>query len=65
LYEVLKPSVAGPLNESLQDAINSGALQLIRDEDESLSCRMKNHKDKDPWFRGSLDSYNGAMEWHW
>jgi hypothetical protein len=60
-YEALKSSVAGPLNESLQDAINSGALQLIRDEDESQSCRMKNHKEKDPCFGGSLDSYNGAM----
>jgi hypothetical protein len=30
-YKVLKSSVAGPLNESLQEVINSGALLLIRD----------------------------------
>ena len=44
-YEVLKSSVAGPLNESLQDVINSGALLLIRDANGGLSCRMRNHGD--------------------
>ncbi len=44
-YEVLKSSVAGPLNESLQEVINSGALLLIRDANGGLSCRMRNHGD--------------------
>jgi hypothetical protein len=44
-YKVLKSSVAGPLNESLQNVINSGALLLIRDENEGLSCRMKKNGD--------------------
>jgi hypothetical protein len=47
-YEVLKSSVAGPLNESLQKVINSGALLLIRDANAGLSCPMKKSKDNPP-----------------
>jgi hypothetical protein len=39
--EVLKSSVAGPLNESLQDVINLGDLLLIRAANEGLSFWMK------------------------
>jgi hypothetical protein len=49
MYEVLKSSISGPLNESMKEVINSGVLQLIRDhEDAGLSCWMKNHKDDQP-----------------
>jgi hypothetical protein len=44
-YDVLKSSVAGPLNESMKEVIDSGALQFIRDGDGSLSCRMQNQDD--------------------
>jgi hypothetical protein len=47
-YEVLKLSIAGPLNESIKELINSGALQLIRDEDDGFSCQMENHEDNQP-----------------
>ncbi len=47
-YEVLKSSVAGPLNELLQEVINSGALLLIRDANAGLSCRMKKNEDDPP-----------------
>jgi hypothetical protein len=32
----------------MKEVINSGALQLIRDEDGSLSCQMKNHENNQP-----------------
>ena len=47
-YEVLKSSVAGPSNESMTNVINSGALQLIRDEHGRLSSRMQTHQDDPP-----------------
>jgi hypothetical protein len=47
-YEVLKSSVAGPLNKSLQNVINLGALLLIRDANEGLLCRMKKNGDDPP-----------------
>jgi hypothetical protein len=34
-YEVLKSSIAGPLNKLLQDVINLGALLLIRNKMET------------------------------
>jgi hypothetical protein len=43
-YDILKSSVAGPLNESIEEVVKSGALDLIRDGDGSLSCRMKNNE---------------------
>jgi hypothetical protein len=44
-YQVLKSSVAGPLNKLMKEVIDSGALQLIQDGDGSLSCRMQNQDD--------------------
>ncbi len=41
-YDILKSSVAGPLNKSIEEVVKSGALQLIREQDGNLSCRMKN-----------------------
>ena len=46
-YDVLKSSVAGPLNDSLKEVINSGALQVIRDEDGSVAFRMKKDDQDD------------------
>jgi hypothetical protein len=46
-YDVLKSSVAGPLNNSLKEVINSGALQVIRDEDGSVAFRMKKEGQED------------------
>jgi hypothetical protein len=40
-YEVLRSSVAGPLNQSMQEVFDSGALQLVQDEDGSVTFRMK------------------------
>jgi hypothetical protein len=45
-YDILKSSVAGPLNESIEEVVKSGALQLIREQDGNLSCRMKNDDDQ-------------------
>jgi hypothetical protein len=44
-YDILKSSVAGPLNESMEEVVKSGALQLIREQDGNLSCSMKNDDD--------------------
>jgi hypothetical protein len=44
-YDVLKSSVAGPLNVSMQEVIDSGALQLIRSDDGSLTFHLRNHQD--------------------
>jgi hypothetical protein len=46
-YEVLKSSVAGPLNDSLKEVIESGALQVIRDPNGSVFFRMKNDEQDD------------------
>jgi hypothetical protein len=40
-YDVLKSSVAGPLNDLLKEVINSGALQVIRDENGSIVFQIK------------------------
>ena len=40
-YKILKLSVAGPLNESIEEVVKSGALQLLREQDGNLSCRVK------------------------
>jgi hypothetical protein len=45
-YGILKSSVAGPLKESIEEVVKSGALQLIREQDGNLSCRMKNDDDQ-------------------
>ncbi len=45
-YDILKSSIAGPLNESIEEVVKSGALQLIREQDGSLSCSMKNNDDQ-------------------
>jgi hypothetical protein len=47
-YDVLKSSVAGPLNESMKEVIESGALQLIRDEHGSVAFQMKSDDQDDP-----------------
>jgi hypothetical protein len=48
-YKVLKASVARPLNESMKEVMESGALQLIRDENGSVAFRMKNDdQDEQP-----------------
>ncbi len=45
-YKILKLSVAGPLNESIEEVVKSGALQLLREQDGNLSCRMKNDDEQ-------------------
>jgi hypothetical protein len=45
-YKILKWSVAGPLNKAIEEVIKSGALQLIREQDGNLSCRMKNDDEQ-------------------
>jgi hypothetical protein len=35
-YDILKSSVVGPLNESIEEVVKSGALQLIREQDGKL-----------------------------
>jgi hypothetical protein len=47
-YDVLKSSVAGPLNESIKELIDSEALQVIRDENGSVVFRMKKDDRDDP-----------------
>jgi hypothetical protein len=47
-YDVLKSSVAGPLNDSLKEVYNSGALQVIRDANGSVIFRMKNDNQDEP-----------------
>jgi hypothetical protein len=32
-YDILKSSVAGPLNGSIEEVVKSGVLQLIREQD--------------------------------
>jgi hypothetical protein len=41
MYEVLKSHTAGPLNETIKEVIEYGALQLIREGNGSLSFRMQ------------------------
>ena len=53
-YDVLKWSVAGPLNNSLSEVINSGALQVIRDENDSVVFRMKANNQDDLTVLSSL-----------
>jgi hypothetical protein len=36
-YDILTSSVAGPLNESIEEVVKSGALQLIREQNGNLS----------------------------
>jgi hypothetical protein len=45
-HNILKSSVARPLNESIEEVVKSGALQLIREQDGNLSCSMKNDDDQ-------------------
>jgi hypothetical protein len=48
-YDVLKSTVAGPLNNSLKEVINSGALQVIRDENGGIVFQMNNvYQDDEP-----------------
>ena len=47
-YDILKSSVAGPLNDSIKELIDSGALQVIRDKNGSVVFIMKMDNQDDP-----------------
>ena len=46
-YNILKSSVAGPLNDSMKEFIDSGALQVMRDENGSVIFRIKQDNQDD------------------
>jgi hypothetical protein len=65
-YDVLKLSVAGPLNKSMLEVIDSGALQLIQDGNGSLSCMMQNQDDPPLTLLSSLKIcvfVTGGLAW--